>query len=206
LTSNSERQRFSYEKIAEVIPERASVLDLGCGDGELLQLLRARRRVEGRGVEIDEAKIRQCVQSGISVFQADLDAGLKEFSTGSYDYVILNETLQVVRDPVALLEEMVRVGRHAIINFPNFGYVLNRIQLFFAGRMPVNREIPFQWYNTPNIHFCTRRDFVRLCEELSLRIEETIDLRRDHRIPAVFANLFSTECCFVIAGRDAAEV
>ena len=206
MSGEAARQRFSYEKIAEVVSEAATVLDLGCGDGELLRLLHARRGTHGRGVEIDESMIRQCVQSGISVFQADLDAGLKEFASGSYDYVILNETLQVVHDPVSLLREMVRVGRKAVINFPNFGYILNRAQLFFAGRMPVNREIPFEWYNTPNIHFCTRRDFVALCREQGFRVEETIDLRHDRRISAFLANLLSTECCFVITGRNGPTV
>ena len=202
----SGRRRFSYQKIAELVEPGSKVLDLGCGDGELLQLLREHRETVGRGVEIDEAHIRACVRKGISVFQGDLDQGLMEFATSSYDYVILNETLQVVRDPVGLLREMVRVGSRAIINFPNFGYFLNRIQLFFRGRMPVNQEIPFQWYNTPNIHFCTRRDFVTLCREFGFSIEKAIDLRHGRRVGSPLANMMSTECCFVITGEQCSKV
>ena len=190
--------RFSYEKIAMLVEPESSVLDLGCGDGELLQLLRANRSVTGRGVEIKEAMIRACLAKGISVFQGNLDEGLKEYQSGSYDYVILNETLQMVHEPVRLLTEMIRVGRRAIVNFPNFGYIVNRLQLAIGGRMPVNRAIPNEWYDTPNIHFCTRRDFVRLCNTYGFAIELAVDLRRNRSVPAFLANIAAAECCFVL--------
>jgi len=194
--------RFSYDEIAALVEEHSTVLDLGCGDGELLQRLITTRGASGRGVEIEEEMIRACLAKGISVFQGDLDEGLKEYATGSYDYVILNETLQALHEPVMLLKEMVRVGRRAIVNFPNFGYIVNRLQLSLVGRMPVNRDIPFQWYDTPNIHFCTRRDFVELCRSLRIPIISTVDLHREQRIPGRVANLFATECCFVLQGAE----
>lgn len=194
--------RFSYAEIARLVDDESTVLDLGCGDGELLHRLISTRGARGRGVEIEEAMIRECLAKGISVFQGNLDEGLKEYATGSYDYVILNETLQALHEPVLLLREMLRVGRRAIVNFPNFGYVVNRAQLFFRGRMPVNRDLPYEWYDTPNIHFCTRRDFVELCRVLEVPILATIDLRHRRRVVPKLANLFATECCFLLKGSD----
>jgi methionine biosynthesis protein MetW len=146
--------------------------------------------------------ILQCIERGISVFQGDLDEGLKDYGTGSYDYVILNQTLQMIHRPVMLLKEMLRVGKRVIVNFPNFGYILNRIQLGIGGRMPVNKNIPFQWHDTPNIHFCTRRDFVELCRELSVEILEEIALRhgRPLRIPG--RNVLATEILLVLRGEE----
>lgn len=195
-------QRFSYDEIVGLVENDSTVLDLGCGDGELLHRLISSRGVSGRGVEIEEAMIRECLAKGISVFQGDLDEGLKEYASGSYDYVILNETLQALHEPVMLLREMVRVGRRAIVNFPNFGYIVNRAQLFFKGRMPVNRDLPYEWYDTPNIHFFTRRDFVELCRELGIPIVSAIDLRHERRVPGGLANLFATECCFLLKGSE----
>ncbi len=192
--------RFSHDRIAGLVEENSTVLDLGCGGGELLVRLIELRHVHGRGVEISEEKIRECVSKGISVFQGDLDEGLKEYATGSYDYVILNETLQALHEPVMLLREMVRVGRRAIVNFPNFGYFINRAQLLLMGRMPVNKDLPYQWYDTPNIHFCTRRDFVDLCRRLDIPVMKTIDLRHGRAVPIRLANLFATECCFLLKG------
>ena len=193
-------EHFSYEEIARRVEPGASVLDLGCGNGELLQILRDTRNASVRGVDIEESMIRQCLAKGISVFQGNLDEGLKEYGSGSYDYVILNETLQVVHDPVQLIREMVRVGRTAIVNFPNFGTLLNRLQLLIGGRMPVNRNLPYQWYDTPNIHFCTRRDFVNLCRQTGIPIVATVDIRHGRRVSGRTANLLATECCFLLRG------
>lgn len=195
-------EHFSYEEIAKLVDRGSTVLDLGCGNGELLQLLRVSRDAKVRGVDIEESMIRECMARGISVFQGDLDEGLKEYASASYDYVILNETLQVVHEPVLLLREMVRVGRHAIVNFPNFGYIVNRMQLLLGGRMPVTKEIPYQWHNTPNIHFCTRRDFKTLCRELDIEILRSVDMRHGRRVRLTFRNLGSTECCFLLKGHS----
>lgn len=199
------RDHFSYDEIVALVRHGSSVLDLGCGNGELLQRLSRERQVRGRGVDIEEEMIVQCIGRGISVYQGDLDEGLKDYATGSYDYVILNRTLQMVRHPVMLLQEMVRVGREVIVNFPNFGYIVNRFQLMVLGRMPVNRDIPYQWYDTPNIHFCTRKDFVVLCGNLGIPILHEIALRRNRRVPYSARNLLATEVCFVLQGTSAAD-
>lgn len=199
---NQNTEHFSYAEISRLVEPGSSVLDLGCGNGELLQLLRDTRDAAVRGVEIEESMIRECLAKGISVFQGNLDEGLKEYGSGSYDYVILNETLQVVHEPVQLIREMVRVGRTAIVNFPNFGTLLNRVQLSIGGRMPVNKDLPLQWYDTPNIHFCTRRDFVHLCHEMEVPIILAVDMRHGRRISSILANLLATECCFLLKGSS----
>lgn len=194
---------FSYDEIVKLVEPGSTVLDLGCGDGELLLRLMKERHVRGRGVDIQENMIQQCISKGISVFHGNLDEGLKDYTTGSYDYVILNRTLQVVHNPVLLLSEMIRVGHRAIVNFPNFGYILNRLQLGFQGRMPVNRNLPFQWYNTPNIHFCTRKDFLLLCRELGIPILQEIAITKGRRKRPFLRNLLSSEVCFVLQGQVA---
>jgi len=182
---NRSAEHFSYEEIAGLVDHGSSVLDLGCGNGELLQLLRDTRGATVRGVDIEESMIRECLKKGISVFQGNLDEGLKEYGSGSYDYVILNETLQMVHDPVQLIREMVRVGRTAIVNFPNFGNLVNRLQLLIGGRMPVNQDLPYEWYDSPNIHFIS-----------------TVDVRHGRRISSNTANLMATECCFLLKGSS----
>lgn len=194
----SDRPHISYDEIVQIVESRSTVLDLGCGDGELLHRLIGERAVAGRGVEIEEHMILQCIAKGISVFQGNLDEGLKDYSTKSYDYVILNETLQVVRNPILLMEEMLRVGRKAIVSFPNFGHIQTRLQLLVNGRMPVSRHLPYQWYNTPNIHLCTRNDFLRVCAEMGITILSEIALNRTKRLRILPKNLFATEVLFIL--------
>jgi methionine biosynthesis protein MetW len=198
----SERLHGDYDTIVSLVEPGSTALDLGCGDGELLSRLKTERNVHGRGVDIEEAMILRCIDRGISVFQGDLDEGLKDYGSGSYDYVILNQTLQMIHRPVMLLKEMLRVGKRAIVNFPNFGYIVNRIQLGLGGRMPVNKHIPFQWHDTPNIHFCTRRDFVELCRELSVDIMEEIALRHGRVLRLPGRNVFATEILLVLRGEQ----
>ncbi|THB65076.1 MAG: methionine biosynthesis protein MetW [Spirochaetaceae bacterium] len=192
---------FDYNQIIKMIEPNSRVLDLGCGNGELLLRLAKEKNVSGTGVDKEESMILQCIQRGISVFQGDLDEGLKDYPDGSYDYVILNRTLQMVSQPVFLLQEMVRVGKKVIVNFPNFGYIVNRLQLTFLGKMPVNKRIPFQWYDTPNIHFCTRRDFTRLCHELKIPVLRKIDLQNGRKMISFMPNLFASEVCMMLKGR-----
>jgi len=197
-TQPEHRVHISYARIIELVEAGSNVLDLGCGDGELLLRLMREKQVRGRGVDIEESMILRCISKGLSVFQGNLEEGLKDYPTRSYDYVILNHTLQMIHDPAMLIQEMVRVGRYAVVNFPNFGHILNCMQLVFGGRMPVNRNIPYEWYNTPNIHFCTRKDFVELCSTLNLDIVRSIDMTRRHTAPPFLHNWLATETCFVL--------
>ena len=172
--------RPELRTIADWIAGGSRVLDLGCGDGTLLAYLRDTRQVQGYGLEIDQANIVKSLDNGIYVIQTDLDAGLNEFESGTFDYVVMSQTLQAVRYPDRLLEEMLRVGREGIITFPNFGYWRNRLQLL-GGRMPVTPCLPHSWYNTPNIHLCTLSDFEDLCREKQFRILERTVVDRAHR-------------------------
>lgn len=172
--------RPELRTIADWITTGSQVLDLGCGDGTLMCYLNNTRQVTGYGLEIDATKIVKAIDNGINVIQTDLDAGLNEFESNSFDYVVMSQTLQAIHYPDRLLEEMLRVGRECIITFPNFGYWRNRLQLLF-GRMPVTRALPHEWYNTPNIHLCTLRDFEELCEEKQFHILERTVVDRAHR-------------------------
>jgi len=154
----------------------ARVLDIGCGHGELLALLDERRGASGIGVDIDLQQVVQVINRGYDIFQEDIDGGLAMIPDGAYDCAILSETLQVVQRPRLVLKEMLRVAREGIVSFPNFGNYALIWQLLRSGRMPVGKALPFQWYNTPNIHLFTLRDFEMLCREDSIRILETVTL------------------------------
>ncbi len=167
--------RHDFETIARWIKDGAHVLDLGCGDGSLLRHLQRARRASGYGIEIDDNKLLASLKNGINVLQADLEAGLSGFDNDSFDYVILSLTLQAVRHTERIVEEMLRVGREAIVTFPNFGYWRHRLQVFL-GRVPVSRELPYQWYDTPNIHVLTIDDFEIFCSGHGVRIRERVVL------------------------------
>lgn len=163
------QSRPDFAAIATWIPGGASVLDLGCGDGSLLDYLKTERKVRGYGVEIDDQNILCCIARGVNVIQSNLEEGLSGFETGSFDFVILSQTLQATHHTERLLREMLRVGREGIVSFPNFGYWKNRLQIL-RGHMPVSEALPYQWYDTPNVHLCTLSDFELLCDHLGLRI------------------------------------
>lgn len=195
--NSDQSQSFSYEEISRLIRPGSKVLDLGCGQGELLDLLVRTKGIRGRGVDINEEMIVTCISKGLPVFQGNLEEGLKDYPDKSYDYVILNQTLQMIYQPTFLLREMMRVGKRIVINFPNFGFIVNRLQLSILGRMPVNKNIPYQWHNTPNIHFCTRKDFLVLCEELGLRIVDEIAIHHRHKV-SFGKNLFASQICLLL--------
>ncbi len=163
--------RHDFDAIAQWIPERARVLDLGCGDGSLLRFLSETRRASGYGVEIDEAKLIAGVRNGVNVIHSDLESGLSGFESRSFDYVILSLTLQAVRHTERIVKEMLRVGRESIVSFPNFGFWRHRTQVL-GGRMPVSRHLPYHWYDTPNVHLFTIRDFEAFCADHGIRILE----------------------------------
>ena len=166
--------------IAPWIRDGSQILDLGCGDGALLAHLARTRGVTGYGIEIDEAKILSCLATGVNVIHSDLNRGLAEFDDNSFDYVVMTQTLQAMRSPHLLLREMLRVGREAIVTFPNFGHWKCRLQIA-AGRMPVTRHLPSTWYDTPNIHMCTLRDFEALCATERFEILQREVLDHEHR-------------------------
>lgn len=202
MSHNGDYTRFSYDEIVKLVEPGSTVLDLGCGDGELLRKLEDELNCSGRGVDKEEDMVLSCIRKGLSVFQGNLDEGLKDYPSGSYDYIILNQTLQMLQEPVFLLKEMIRVGRRIIVNFPNFGHIVNRYQLAVRGHMPVNKNLPLAWHSTPNIHFCTRRDFINLCDELDLRIVDEISLGQHGRPLNMGKNLRATQVCLLLESRN----
>ncbi len=181
-------ERPDFAAIAQWIRPEATVLDLGCGDGQLLRYLRQTRRTRGYGIEISDAKVLASVRSDINVIQGDLERGLSDFDAASFDYVILSQTLQAMRNTEHIVMEMLRVGRQGIVTFPNFGFWRSRWQIAFGGSMPVSRELPYEWYDTPNVHLCTIRDFENFCVERGIRILERLVLH-DSRPVRVLPNL-----------------
>ncbi|HEU0189576.1 MAG TPA: methionine biosynthesis protein MetW [Gallionella sp.] len=161
--------RPDFAAIAAWIPKGASVLDLGCGDGSLLRYIKETRGVRGYGVEISDLDIVSCIANSVNVIQNDLESGLSDFEDGSFDFVMLSQTLQATRHTEPLIREMLRVGREGIVSFPNFGYWKNRLSILL-GNMPVSRELPYQWYNTPNVHLCTLHDFEAFCRDLNVTV------------------------------------
>lgn len=165
--------RPEFALIADRINSGARVLDLGCGDGALLKHLQQHRQIHGYGVEISDSSVLACVENGVNVIQSDLEAGLSSFESGSFDYVILSQTLQTMRNVDSIMAEMLRVGREGIVTFPNFGYWRHRAQVI-AGHMPVSRSLPYQWFDTPNVHLCTLNDFESFCASHGILILERV--------------------------------
>jgi len=180
-------QRYDYELIQSWIPERARVLDLGCGDGVLLAGLAATNGASGYGIEIDDANVLASVKNGVNVIHDDIERGLAAFGDNTFDFVILSQTLQAMRNAERVLNEMLRVGREGIVTFPNFGYWRHRLDIL-RGHMPVSKTLPHQWYDTPNIHLCTVKDFEDLCVKVGAEI---LDERVIHegRIVSLMPNL-----------------
>ena len=173
---------IEHKVISNWISSKASVLDLGCGDGELLSLLIRNKQVHAQGVELSEQAIHNCVAAGLSVFQQDIDTGLTEFSDKSVDYVILNQTLQQVKKPDFAIREALRVGKKVIVGFPNFCYITDRFQIFFRGKVPVTASLPYEWYDTTNLHFISIADFKEYCKKNRIIIEKTAFISKNQTV------------------------
>lgn len=188
--------------IADMIPEGSRVLDVGCGDGGLLDYLRREKNVDARGIELSQEGVNKSVSKGLSVIQGNAEEEISHFPDNSFDYVILSQTLQAMNRPDKILQELLRVGKRAIVSFPNFGNWRVRLHLMLFGRMPVTKSLDYPWYSTPNIHFCTIRDFVDLCRELDIKIEKgmavsSVGSRIGFNVMAL-TNLLATQGLYVL--------
>jgi methionine biosynthesis protein MetW len=197
--------RVDHVLIAEMVEAGSRVLDVGCGDGELLQLLAERKGVDGRGVELQRDKVNACVARGLSVIQGDADRDLDNYPDQAFDYAILSLTIQATRQPKTVLENLLRIGRRAIVSFPNFGHWHVRTKLLLTGRMPINDNLPDLWYLTPNAHLCTIRDFADLCERIHADVEQAVAFNAyGARLPIKWSlsmqNLFGEKGVFLLRG------
>ncbi|SHJ00114.1 methionine biosynthesis protein MetW [Aureimonas altamirensis DSM 21988] len=198
--------RVDLALIADLVQRGGRVLDVGCGDGSLLALLERQRGVDARGMEISQQGVNEAVARGLSVVQGDADRDLIHYPDDAFDYVILSQTIQATQNPKAVLSELLRIGRRAVVSFPNFGHWSVRLSLMAKGRMPVTRNLAYSWYDTPNIHFCTIRDFVDLTREVDAEVESAIALdstgqRMGMRLPWAFWNLFGQQAVFLLKRR-----
>ncbi|MBM3507980.1 MAG: methionine biosynthesis protein MetW [Alphaproteobacteria bacterium] len=196
--------RVDLRIIADMIEPSSRVLDIGCGDGQLLRYLVQTRNVVGRGIELSQVGVNASVAQGLSVVQGDADSDLSDYPTQAFDYVVLSQTLQATRNPRRVVSELVRIGRKAIISFPNFGFWRVRLRLLFDGRMPKTGALEYEWHETPNIHLCTILDFVDLCDRLGAKVERRISLTSGGRTSLLqrslhVANLFGEQAVFLVS-------
>jgi methionine biosynthesis protein MetW len=207
LAPNTERQhRVDHLLIAQMVAQDSRVLDVGCGDGALLQLLADTQQVDGRGIEVSRERVNACVARGLSVIQGDADRDLDDYPDGAFDYAILSLTIQATRQPKTVLEQLLRIGRRAIVSFPNFGHWRVRSQLLLTGRMPVNEHLPDSWYVSPNAHLCTIKDFVDLCRVVDARVERAVAFNSWGRqlgtwIPLTAHNMLGEKAVFMLARK-----
>ena len=192
--------KIEHRVISEWIEGHSSVLDLGCGDGELLSILIQEKQVHAQGIEIDEQAIHKCVAKGLSVFQQDIDTGLSEYRDKFFDYVMLSQSLQQVKNPDIVLKEALRVGKKVIVSFPNFAHYTARFQIFFGGRVPVTRALPYEWHDTPNLHFLSISDFIEYCHERSIEIEDSVFIGKNKKV-RVLPNLFAEIGIFLLQSK-----
>ena len=188
--------------ILGLVRSGTSVLDLGCGDGELLSLLMTENKSKVQGIEIDEQAVYKCVARGVSVLHGDIDSGLQDFPDKSFDYVILNQSFQQLKMPDVVLKESLRVGKEVIVSFPNFAHYSARLQILFSGKTPITTSLPYEWYDTPNLHFLSISDFIDYCRRRHIAIRKTAFVAANRRVN-VFPNLFALAGIFLISNGKA---
>ena len=208
--AQSPQPRIDLLLIAGMVKRGARVLDVGCGTGELLKLLEENNQVDGRGVELSQSGVNFCVAKGLSVIQGDADHDLVNYPDLAFDYAILSQTLQATRHPKAVLEELLRIARHVIVSFPNFGHWRIRWQILLHGRMPMTWNLPEVWYETPNIHFCTIADFRELCQVVGAKVERSFALSPyghplGTKVPSFLHNLIGQQGVFLLTANHAAK-
>jgi len=189
---------IDHKVILDFVRANSSVLDLGCGNGDLLALLAAKKNCLVQGIEIDEQAIYECVAKGLNVLHGDIDSGLSEYSDKSFDYVVLNQSLQQLKHFDTVLKDALRVGKKVIVGLPNFAYYKARLQLFFLGRAPVTPSLPYSWFDSPNVHFLSMTDFLRYCKSRNAKVEAKVFLGEKRRVP-IFPNLFANCGIFLIS-------
>jgi len=197
--------RIDYSVILDLVPAGAKILDLGCGDGSLLSQLVQAKGVTGRGIEITEEGVHACIAKGLTVLQGDIDGGLRDYPDRSFDYVILNQTIQAVKKPDVVLSEILRVGGKGVVGIPNFAFWRMRFFLLFNGRMPKTDFLPYEWYNTPNIHFCSVLDFDEYCRKNAIAVERRICLsteRGGRVLRGVLPNLFAESAVYLLSKKE----
>ena len=198
--------RVDLQIIANMIASDTRVLDVGCGTGTLLDYLVRNKQIDGRGIELSTQGVNACVSNGLSVIQGDANIDLKDYPNYAFDYVVLSQTLQAMNNPRLVLEQLLRIGRRAIISFPNFAHWRVRYQVAINGCMPVSATLPYQWYETPNIHFCTIKDFIILCKEMRITVERSMSLDyngsavRQVSLAPFLSNLFGEQAVFLLKG------
>ena len=200
----TETSRVDLLLIAEMVTPGASVLDIGCGDGTLLRLLADKRGVDGRGIELSQAGVNSCVAQGLSVIQGDADTDLVHYPDLAFDFALLSQTIQATYSPRHVLEQLLRIGKRAVVSFPNFGHWRVRTQLLFGGHMPQTDNLPDRWYESPNIHLCTIKDFLGLCKDIGARVERAVALNVYGRklgvsMPLFAQNLFGEQAVFLLS-------
>jgi methionine biosynthesis protein MetW len=193
--------RLDHLVVFDFIKAGSSVLDLGCGDGELLAALAREKKCKVQGIEIDEQAIYKCVARGVSVLHGDIDTDLPDYGDRSFDYVVLDQSFQQVKKPDSVLKESLRVGREVIVSFPNFVHFSARVQLFFRGRTPVTPSLPYEWHDTPNLHFLSIRDFAAYCRQRHIKVKDTAFVGKTRRV-RMMPNLFAMVGVFVLSNGE----
>ena len=200
---NNRGIHLNYSVITKIIEQNSTVLDLGCGDGTLLKTLIDKKNVKGKGIEINQDCVINCLEKGVCTIQGDIDEGLEQFSDKEYDYVVLNRTVQATEHPDLVIKEMLRVGKKVIVSFPNFAYWRVRFYLLFNGKMPVSKMLPYEWYNTPNIHLLTIKDFFEFTKNNNIKILKSLYMNhskvRKDKLLRLLPNFFAEEAVFVLS-------